>query len=141
MLRHNAELAIGGMTYLTFSENKQEILAGLNALMADQKSRKRFRLLAVYVRETGELLAEVFSITLGPVIVGRSGSIYRGAEDVEFVRQDRGGANLVVAPLDNDPDQRFRLMPSSGGQCTLLNRDLRQWIVHGKRHTVSHDHA
>jgi hypothetical protein len=144
MLRHNAEWAdIGGMNWRTFGENKQAILAALNALMARPKSRKQFRLLAVYVRETGELLAEVFDTAHGPVIVFRSGRIHHGAEGFEFVRQDRGGANMAVAPLDNDPDQRFPLIASSG-QYVFINRDVRRWIAaskqHGKRHTVSLAH-
>lgn len=64
MLRHNAEWDIGGMTFLNFGPNKPAILAAINALMERPKSRKRFRLLAVYDRETGELLAEVFGITV-----------------------------------------------------------------------------
>jgi hypothetical protein len=137
MVRHNAEwVDIGGMNFRTFSENKQEILAALNVIMDNPKSRNRFRLLAVYVRETGELLAEVFKTNLGPLLVGRSGTIH-STGDVEFVRQDRGSANLVVGPLDSDPDGAWRFIGSSGGQVTLWNRDLRRWIVEGKRHTVS----
>jgi hypothetical protein len=106
MLRYNAEWPdIGSMNLLTFSNNKAAILAGINVLMDNPKSRKRFRLLTVYARETDERLAEVFGIpNHGPVVVYRSGSRHHGAEGVEFVRQDRGDANLVVAPLDNDPD-------------------------------------
>jgi hypothetical protein len=135
MLRHNAEWAdLGGMNLRTFYENKPAILADIRVLMDNPKSRKRFRLLAVYARETGEPLAEVFSTNHGPVVVFRSGSRHHGAEGVEFVRQDRGSANLVVAPLDNDPDgQQFPLIASSGGQCTLLNRELRRLIADGLR--------
>jgi hypothetical protein len=141
MLRHNAEWAdLGGMNLRTFVDNRQAILAALNALLVRPQSRRQFRLLAVHVQETGELLAEVFDTTHGPVVVCRSGSTYTGAEGTEFVRQDRGGANRVVAPLDNDPDQRF-LLVASRGQCVFMNRDLRRWIVDqrwsGKRHTVS----
>ncbi len=141
MLRHNAEWAdLGGMNIRTFVDNKQAILAAINALMVRPKSRKQFRLLSVYVRETGELLAEVYDTTHGPVVVCRSGSTYTGAEGTEFVRQDRGGANLVVVPMDNDPDQRF-LLVASRGQCVFMNRDLRRWIVNhrwgSRRHTVS----
>jgi hypothetical protein len=145
MLRYNAEWPdIGSMNLLTFSNNKAAILAGINVLMDNPKSRKRFRLLAVYARETGERLAEVFGIpNHGPVVVYRSGSRHHGAEGVEGVRQDRGSANLVVAPLDNDPDQPFPLIASSG-QYVLMNRDLRRWIVdrkwNGKRHAVSLAH-
>jgi hypothetical protein len=57
MLRHNAEgPGIGSMNYLTFGNNRSAILAAVNAVMEKPKSRKRFRLLAVYERETGELL-------------------------------------------------------------------------------------
>jgi hypothetical protein len=141
MLRHNAEwVDIGGMTWAMFSTHKPEILAGLNLLTAKPKSRKGFRLLAVYERETGERLAEVFSTTHGPVVLFRTGSIHHGAEGAEFVRQDRGSADLAVAPLDNDPDQRFPLI-ASRGQYVFMNRDLRRWIVDhkydGRRHTVS----
>jgi hypothetical protein len=141
MLRHNAEYPdIGGMNILTFSQNKPAIVAAVNVLMGKPKSRKLFRLLAVYERETHELLAEVFGTAHGPVVVYRTGSVHHSDEGVEFVRQDRGSANLVVAPLDNDPDQRFPLI-AAGGQYVFMNRDLRRWIVDskhtGRRHAVS----
>ncbi len=129
MLRHN-EWNIGSMTLREFSENKRAILAAVNAVIEKPKSRKRFRLLAVYERETGELLAEVFGTVHGPVVVFRSGTVHRGVEGdqdkpdprAEFVRQDRGTANLIVVPLAADPDQRFQLI-ASGGQDTFTNRD------------------
>ena len=134
MLRHNAEYpGIGSMNFLTFGNNRPAILAAVNAVMERPKSRKRFRLLAVYERETGELLAEVFGTVHGPVVVFRSGTVHRGVfgdQDkpdarAEFVRQDRGDANLIVAPLDNDPDQRFPLI-ASAGQYVLTNPELRR---------------
>lgn len=137
MLRYNAEYpGIGSMNFLTFSQNRPAIFAAVNAVIEKPKSRKRFRLLAVYERETGELLAEVFGTVHGPVVVFRSGSVHHGDEGAEFVRQDRGTANLIVVPLDADPDQRFQLI-ASGGQYVFMNRDLRRWIVAGKRHAVS----
>jgi hypothetical protein len=55
MLRQNAEAKIGSMNSLTFSQNATEIIAAVNAVMGKPKSRRQFRLLEVYVRETGEV--------------------------------------------------------------------------------------
>ena len=142
MLRYNAEWPdIGGMTLNVFHTHKRDILAGLNALTARPKSRKEFRMLAVYSRETNERLAEVFSTTHGPVVVFRSGTVRDpDAQGGGFVRQERGDADLFVQPLDNDPDQRFPLV-ASGGRYVFTNADLRRWIVDhkydGRRHAVS----
>jgi hypothetical protein len=48
-----------------FNKNKRAILATINALMTNPKSRRRFRILALYEETTGELLAEVFGTTHG----------------------------------------------------------------------------
>jgi hypothetical protein len=72
---------IEGMSQETFDENKQAILAAIDALIDNPKSRKRFRLFELY--EKGgrhERLAEVFGTHHGPVIV------YRGAGAVRIGR-------------------------------------------------------
>lgn len=140
MFVRNAAQDIGGMTLATFYENKPEILAGVNALMAKSRSRKRFRLVAVYERGSGELLLEAFAVSRGPVVVYRTGSVYRDG-DAEFVRQDRGGAAVAVAGLDNDPGQRFNLV-SRRHSYAFFNRDVRRWIIDGRidgtgRHAVT----
>ena len=131
---------IEGMSQETFDANKQPILAAIDALMDNPKSRKRFRLLALYERSTGELLAEVFGTHHGPVVVYRStGAVTRGRNHAPFARQGRGLAELIVAPLTGDPEQEFKIMPShTQGRLVIDCQDFSQWIAAGKtRHAVS----
>jgi hypothetical protein len=122
-----------------FNENKQAILAAIDALMDNPKSRKRFRALALYEETTGELLAEVFRLTYGPVVVHRSsGRVSRAGKSAMFVRQGRGTDDLVVAPFSDDPDQRFNIVSAASADRGISGRDLAQWLAEGKtRHAIS----
>jgi hypothetical protein len=68
--------------------------------MTNPKSRRRFRILALYEETTGELLAEVFGTTHGRVVVHRSrGRVSRGRNTALFARQGASLDDLVVPPL------------------------------------------
>jgi hypothetical protein len=124
------------MSQETFTENRPAILVALQAVVNNPKSRKRFRLLAVYERVTGELLAEVFGTIHGPVIIHRSwGTILsRSSHNTEFTRQGR--SNIVVAPLTDNPNQKFHIV-AHNTRYTFRCEELRRWIAEGKtRHTV-----
>ncbi len=56
----------------TFLLNHQEITTAVTVLMNNSKSRKRFRILELHTARGGELIAEVFRTTYGPVIVYRA---------------------------------------------------------------------
>jgi hypothetical protein len=102
------------MSLETFNENNADILAGINLLMTNPKSRKTFRLFELNEMATGELLAEVFQTTHGSVVVHRSsGRVSRRGKSDLFVRQGRDSDDLIVAPLTGDPDQRFRVVAAS----------------------------
>jgi hypothetical protein len=131
----------GSMSRQTFLDNKPAIVAALRALMNNPKSRRRFRLLELYEKNTSELLAEVFGTTHGPVIVYRSyGSVNQGRNFAPFPRQSRGQDNLLVDPLteDDDPDQPSVVLTTArNGQYKFRCADFRQWIAEGKtRHAV-----
>jgi hypothetical protein len=124
------------MSQETFAKNNRAIRAGLAAVISNPKSRRRWRLLPVYEKDTGELLAEVFDTLYGPVIWHRSWGrvLSRTSHNTEFTRQGR--SNVVVAPLTDDPDQRFRIVGRKG-EHTVAAEDLRQSIAEGQtRHAV-----
>lgn len=129
------------MSREVFDENKQAILVDLNALMDNPKSRRLFRLLAVYDKGSNQLLAEVFALTQGTLVVHRGRghlSRVKGRASGVFVRQDRGDENLIVAPLTDDPDQFFVISVGRMGDRSLSGRDLTRWLAEGKtRHSIS----
>jgi hypothetical protein len=120
-----------------FDENKQAILAAIDALMSNPKSRRRFRALALFEKTTGELLAEVFDTAHGRVVVHRSyGSVSR-AGNLPFYRQGVDQNDWVVAPFTGDPVQRFHIVSGTGDR-SVSGRDITQWLAEGKtRHTIS----
>lgn len=124
-----------------FDENKQVILAGLNALMKNPKSRNRFRILAVYEEspgDPGELLVQVFPTPHGPVVVHCSYGRVSRVGNAMFVRQRANLDDSIVAPLTGDPDQRFRVVSKSSADLSISGRDLMQWLAEGKtRHAIS----
>jgi hypothetical protein len=121
------------MSQETFDEHKAAILDALDTLLDNPKSRRRFRLLALYAKDTGELLAEVFRTNHGPLILHRSrGTANRGRKNYPFPRQGRGLAELVVAPLTDNPDQRFSIMARHSQRVHSLQcSDFRDWIAEG----------
>jgi hypothetical protein len=99
----------------TFDENEPAIRGAVKAIMRDPKRRKRFRLFALH-ESGGGLLAEVFDTKHGPVIAHHSwGSTDRLYTVAVGARRGRGQGQLLVAPLTDDPDQRFPLNSGSSG--------------------------
>jgi hypothetical protein len=126
------------MSQETFDANEAVIRAGVQAIMRNPKWRKSSRIFALHETHTGELLAEVFRTTYGPVIAHNSwGSIDRLSTVVVGAAQGRGKVELVVAPLTDDPDKRFPIM-ARNFQYRLPVRNFRQWIAEGKtKHPIS----
>jgi hypothetical protein len=90
-----------------FDKNKQDILDALDALLLNPKSRRRFRDLELYEKTTGELLAEVFHIRFGTVVVHRSYGRVSLVGNAPFFRQGASQDDLIVAPLTGDPLSAF----------------------------------
>jgi hypothetical protein len=61
------------MSWEMFKENESTIVAEVKMIMAVKgKSRKRFRIVALYEKSTGDLIAEVLRTSVGPVVVSRA---------------------------------------------------------------------
>jgi hypothetical protein len=111
------------MSQETFDAHEPAILADVKAIMGNPKSRKLFRLFELREKrpeKPGELLAEVFRTNYGPVIAHHSyGDVNRLRIVVvpgpvpDPARRGRGQGELVVAPLTNDPEQRFPVMANN----------------------------
>jgi hypothetical protein len=127
------------MSQETFDANQPVIRAGVEAIMRNPQRRKTSRIFALYDSGDNTLLAEVFRTPFGPVIAHRSwGSVDRLTTVVVGAPQGRGKAELVVAPLTDDPDQRFPIM-ARAFRYRLPVRNLREWIAQGKpRHAISY---
>ena len=123
----------GGMSQETFDKNWRAIRVGLHLAISNPKSRRSFRLLELYERDTSQLLAEVFGTLHGPVVIHWSWgtAMSRSRNNTEFRRKSRDGAGVLVAPLTDDPDQRFRIM-GGNSQYTVAGKDFRDWIAQGK---------
>ncbi|MGO9354119.1 MAG: hypothetical protein ACLP3C_26005 [Mycobacterium sp.] len=112
------------MSTAVFEQNEPAILADVCAILAGKtKIRKQLRLVAVYERSTGQLVAEVLRTTKGPVVVHRVAAIQtdlgRSAEvvsesgrpahvDIREFRREHG-----IAPLTGEPDQEFPIKGKS----------------------------
>lgn len=126
------------MSYKDFHEHQQPILAGLNALLDNPRSRRRFRIFAVYDELTGELLAEVFRTTQGSVVVHRSYGRVSRAGNAMFFRQGNDQDDMVVAPFTGDPVQRFHIVSGASSDRGISGIDLIRWVGEGKsRHAIS----
>jgi hypothetical protein len=126
------------MSQETFDANEAAIRTGIKAIMSDPKLRKRCRIFELYESSSNELLAEVFRTAYGPVIAHQSwGNPERLRVVVVRGPQGRGQGELVVAPLTDDPDQRFPIM-ARNFKYRLPIRNFRQWMTEGKtKHAVS----
>ncbi len=102
------------MSLAVFEQNEPAILADVCAILAGKtKIRKQLRLVAVYERSTGQLVAEVLRTTKGPVVVHRVAAIEtesgRPARvDIRGFRREHG-----IAPLTGEPDQQFAIKGKS----------------------------
>jgi hypothetical protein len=120
------------MSWETFGENRPASVAEIRAMLANPKSRKRFNLIELYEKETGELLAEVFRTSRGAVVVYRGiegwdqpFSIRDNPEDearYDSFRQLRGAP--AVLPLTGDPEQLFSIAPRTAMPYVLPARDF-----------------
>jgi hypothetical protein len=97
------------MTWEVFEENRPAILAAVKALMANPKSRRRFRLAALYEKRTSDLVAEMFGTAHGPVVVWLDAEY--GGESTHLAGVRLHGRD--IAPLTGDPAQRFTIRGKS----------------------------
>jgi hypothetical protein len=108
----NTDLPLGSMTDAVFDENWPTIATEVKTILgAKGKTRRDFRIVAVYERKTGELLAELLRTSLGPVVVFRAGqwgarASQKGEIRVGF-RQSRGVNGLAVAPFTGIESQPY----------------------------------
>jgi hypothetical protein len=114
------EVAPDTMSQDVFDQNWSTIAVEVNTILAAKgKTRKRFRIVAVYEKSSGELLAEVLRTSFGPVVVYRAGamghgSIRRdpGAELPSYIigtRQGRGALKFDVQPFTGYANQYFMM--------------------------------
>jgi hypothetical protein len=93
-----------------FGQNEPAILADVCAILNGKtKIRKRLRIVAVYERSTGQLVAEVVHTSKGPVVVHRVAAIDTDSfparrVDVRGFRREHG-----IAPFTGEPDQQFAI--------------------------------
>lgn len=121
------------MSQEKFDANEDHIRAVVDALMRDTHRRKKFRVLRLRETHTKEYLAEVFAIPgYGPVIAHHSyGDPDLLSRVVVHAPRGRGKLRPVVAPLTDDPNQRFPIMARSF-QYRLPVERIRQWIEDGE---------
>ncbi|HSS24487.1 MAG TPA: hypothetical protein VLL82_08800 [Mycobacterium sp.] len=102
------------MSLAEFEQNEPAILADVCAILTGKtKIRKQLRLVAVYERSTGKLVAEVLRTTKGPVVVHRVAAIETESGcpprvDIRGFRREHG-----IAPLTGEPDQQFAIKGKS----------------------------
>jgi hypothetical protein len=133
------------MSQEAFDADEPAIRDLVKAIMSNAKIRKSCRIFELHEMHTGELLAELFDTSYGPVIAHRShGSADRLRVFVvpgpvpDPALRGRGKRELVIAPLTNDPDQRFPIM-ARNLQYRLPVKNLRQWIAEDKtQHAISY---
>lgn len=93
-----------------FGQNEPAILADVCAILNGKtKTRRKLRIVAVYERGTGRLVAEVLHTSQGPVVVHRVAAIETDAGrprrvDVRGFRREH-----AVATFTGDPDQQFAI--------------------------------
>jgi hypothetical protein len=96
---------IDGMSREAFDANRADIDTQISTILATQgKTRRRFRLRAIYERRSSELVAELFATTHGPVLVMLDAE-YGGAS--RHVANDIRARGRDIAPLTGDPAQQF----------------------------------
>jgi hypothetical protein len=135
--------AFAWMSPETFDRNREEIRAAVLALIGNPKSRRRFRLAALYEKSSGELLAELFTTVHGPVVcyrgLGERGaarhisasdsSRYDGGRPGQLVVQvvtQRGSTGRQVVPLSGE-DQELHI-GSRAAQYVVMGKDFERWM-------------
>jgi hypothetical protein len=106
------------MSYEVFAENESQIVAEVSMIRsAKGKTRKRFRILAIYEQGSSSLLGEVLRTSFGPVVVYRTalGGESPPAGDGNYLLGYRQGRKYPgIAPLTGNPDQYFSMVASKG---------------------------
>lgn len=123
------------MSVEVFRANEAAIAVEVTTILtAKGKSRSRFRIVALYERETGDLLGEVFRTTHGPVL------IYRGIDWDEPYDAVDGHVNIGY----RTPTNYTGLDPMTGdaGQAFQIRSHLRRYHLRGddfRTHTYPGD--
>lgn len=122
----------GHMTEAEFDRHWPQIASDVRTIRAaDNKSRNRFRVLALYEVKTAEMIAEVLHTHHGPVVVYRSHSheLSRSAGGFKAFQRQNG---LTVEPLTGDPDQTLHIWAGSGsGRYQVMGADLARYLTEG----------
>jgi hypothetical protein len=123
------------MSWETFDQNSDEIVAAVRLLVADSKRRRRFQLVTVYEKRTGEpgeLLIEVLATSFGPVIVysvayGRPAN--QGSGVPFHTRQARDGRHIARLSGDASRPQVFDVASRAGANYSITRGDLIRLIT------------
>ena len=103
------------MSYELFHENEEKIVAEVRTiLLAKGKTRRRFRILAIYEQSSDSLVGEVLRTSFGPVVA------FRAAATSEEEEPAGGGAILIgfrqdrkhpaIAPFTGEQSQHFSIL-------------------------------
>lgn len=112
------------MSFEEFDENETTIAVEVNTILAAKgKTRSRFRIVALYERETGDLLGEVLRTSIGPVLV------CRGIDWTE----PHDAINGQVTIGYRTPDKYTNIVPVTGddGQYFQIKSPLRWYHLNG----------
>jgi hypothetical protein len=99
------------MTIEAFERNRSTIDIEVQTILAAKKqTRRRFRSVAMYEKSSGELLAEVFTTSVGPVIVYRAPVVEAGLRGLRQDTKRRG-----IAPFTGSAGQWITLSSKGDG--------------------------
>jgi hypothetical protein len=117
---------IGSLDWETFETEYSAIAIQVKAILsAKGKTRRRFRIVAVYEAATSEPVGEILRTTFGPVLVTR------GA-DVDMTRKVDNGTATVVGFRLARGEHRLAIWPFTGAAHEMY--ELRS---HSKRYPIS----
>jgi hypothetical protein len=119
------------MSWETFDQNSDEIVAAVRLIVADSKRRRKFQLAAVYERRTNELLVEVFQTGFGPVVVYSVAYGHPANQPgVPFhTRQARNGRPIARLSGDASRPQVFDVASRAGANYSITRGDLIRLIT------------
>ena len=126
-------MTVDTMSDEVFRENASQIVAEVRTIRsAKGKTRRRFRIVAIYERSSGLLLGEVLRTSFGPVVVYRTAVMAPAAcRDMALVgyRQDRTCPGLE--PFTGHPSQFFSMVSTKGNHYPATGADIiaRTWGV------------
>ena len=112
-----------GASWDEFIENWTSIAQQLRALRAGPRVRwRRFQRLAIYAKDTHELLGEVVATSPGPVLLYRGGTEDLNCKEDAYMPVKRS-ADMSVAPVTGDPRQLFMIF-GRRKQYPVMGRDI-----------------